>query len=47
MAFKSLADVLKYYQIHYIDDEFEIIKTANINEAVKQDILFTLREIAY
>ena len=47
MAFKSLAEVLKYYQIHYIDDEFEIIKTANINEAVKQDILFTLREVAY
>lgn len=45
--FKSLADVLKYYQIHYLDDEFEIIKTANINEAVKKDILFTLREVAY
>ncbi|MDD2863620.1 MAG: hypothetical protein PHC99_02710 [Methylococcales bacterium] len=45
--FKSLAAVLKHYQIHYQEADFEIMKTANLNESVKADILFTLKEVAY
>ena len=45
--FKSLAAVLKYYQIHYKEADFAIIKTATLNESVRQDIIFTLREVAY
>ena len=45
--FKSLAAVLKHYQIHYHEADFEIIKTANLNESVKADIVFTLKEVAY
>jgi hypothetical protein len=45
--FKSLASVLKHYQIHYIEADFEIVKTASLNEAVRQDIIFTLKEVAY
>lgn len=45
--FKSLAAVLKHYQIHYQEANFEIIKTANLNESVKADIVFTLKEVAY
>ncbi len=45
--FKSLAAVLKHYQIHYQEMDFEIIKTATLNEAVRQDIFFTLKEVAY
>jgi len=45
--FKSLAAVLKHYQIHYKEDDFEIIKTATLNESVRQDIFFTLKEVAY
>jgi hypothetical protein len=45
--FKSLANVLKHYQIHYTEEDFKIVKTANINEAVRQDIVFTLKEVAY
>jgi hypothetical protein len=45
--FKSLAHVLKHYQLHYQENEFEIIKKATINDAVRADILFTLKEVAY
>jgi len=45
--FKSLAAVLKHYQIHYKEADFEIIKTATLNESVRQDIFFTLKEVAY
>lgn len=45
--FKSLADVLKHYQIHYIEDEFKLIKTATISKAVHEDITFTLKKVAY
>lgn len=45
--FKSLAAVLKHYQIHYKEADFEIIKTATLNESVRQDIVFTLKEVAY
>ncbi len=45
--FKSLAAVLKHYQIHYKDADFEIIKTATLNESMRQDIFFTLKEVAY
>ena len=45
--FKSLAAVLKHYQIHYKEADFFIIKTAILNESVRQDIIFTLREVAY
>ena len=45
--FKSLAAVLKHYQIHYKEADFEIIKTAVLDDAVRQDIIFTLKEVAY
>jgi hypothetical protein len=45
--FKSLSAVLKHYQIHYSEAEFEIVKTATLNDAVREDILFTLKEVAY
>ncbi len=45
--FKSLAAVLKHYQIHYKEADFDIIKTATISESVQQDIVFTLKEVAY
>jgi hypothetical protein len=45
--FKSLAAVLKHYQIHYKEADFEIIKTATLNESVRQDIFFTLKEVVY
>lgn len=45
--FKSLAAVLKHYQIHYKEADFEIIKTAVLDDAVRQDIVFTLKEVAY
>jgi hypothetical protein len=45
--FKSLAAVLKHYQIYYEEADFEIIKTARLNESVRQDIVFTLKEVAY
>ena len=45
--FKSLAAVLKHYQIYYQEADFEIIKTARLNETVRQDIFFTLKEVAY
>lgn len=45
--FKSLSDVLKHHTIHYTQEDFEIIKTVNISENVKADILFTLNEIPY
>jgi hypothetical protein len=45
--FNSLAAVLKHYQIHYKDADFEIIKTAALDDSVRQDIIFTLKEVAY
>ena len=45
--FKSLAAVLKHYQIHYKEADFEIIKTAVLDDAVRQDIVFTLKEVVY
>jgi hypothetical protein len=45
--FKTLAHVLKHYQIHYTEEDFKITKTATLNEAVRQDITFTLKEVAY
>lgn len=45
--FKSLAAVLKNYQIHYDEADFQIIKTISLNEGVREDILFTLKEVAY
>ena len=34
--FKTLAAVLKHYQIHYKEADFDIIKTATISESVQQ-----------
>jgi hypothetical protein len=45
--FKSLAAVLKHYQIHYDEADFQIIKTILLNDEVREDILFTLKEVAY
>jgi hypothetical protein len=45
--FKSLSAVLKHYKIHYAEADFVIIKTAIMQEAVQQDIVFTLKEVAY
>lgn len=45
--FKTLAAVLKHYQIYYQEADFDIIKTATLHQAVHQDILFTLKEVAY
>lgn len=45
--FKSLSSVLKHYQIHYTEEDFKIIKEASLSEAVRQDIIFTLKEVAY
>ena len=45
--FKSLAAVLKHYHIHYKETDFSIIKTATLHESVREDIIFTLREVAY
>ncbi|WP_394754259.1 hypothetical protein [Crenothrix sp.] len=45
--FKSLSNVLKHFQIHYIEADFKIVRIVEINEAVRQDIVFTLKEVAY
>lgn len=45
--FRALSNVLKHYQIHYTEADFEVIKIAEINPAVRQDIAFTLKEVAY
>ncbi|CAK0777321.1 conserved hypothetical protein [Gammaproteobacteria bacterium] len=45
--FKSLATVLKHYKINYTETDFKIIKTAEMSQAVRQDISFTLKEVAY
>ncbi len=45
--FKSLAAVLKSYQIHYTEQSFEITTKATLDESVRADILFTLKEVAY
>lgn len=45
--FKSFSDVLLHYDIHYIQEDFDLIKTAQITEAVKDEILFTLNEVPY
>jgi len=45
--FKSLAAVLKHYQIHYGEADFQITKTILLNDEVREDILFTLKEVAY
>jgi hypothetical protein len=45
--FKSLSDVLKYYSIRYAKEDFKIVKTINISETFKSDVLFTLNEIPY
>jgi hypothetical protein len=45
--FKSLAAVLKHYQIQYREQAFVITKNAILNESVRQDIVFTLKEVAY
>lgn len=45
--FKSLSAVLKHYQIHYIEADFAIITAAIISPAVREDIVFTLKEVAY
>lgn len=45
--FKSLSMVLKHHNIRYCEEDFTIIKTAIMTEGVKQDIIFTLREVPY
>ena len=45
--FKSLSDVLIHHGIHYEEASFEIIKTATLNDAVKEEIDFTLKELPY
>lgn len=45
--FKSLSDVLKFYNIHYFEANFIIVKTEKLNEVMQLDIMFTLKEIPY
>lgn len=45
--FKSLSDVLKFYNIHYFEANFVIVKTETLHEVMQQDIMFTLKEIPY
>jgi hypothetical protein len=44
---KSLSDVLIYYNILYAKEEFVIIKSSDMNQAVKDDIAFTLERVPY
>jgi hypothetical protein len=45
--FKSLAAVLKHHEVRYLEEDFKMLKNARMTEAVRQDILFTLKEVAY
>jgi hypothetical protein len=45
--FKSLGDVLKQYQIHYLEEEFKIITQVKVPKSLTTDLAFTLKNIAY
>ncbi len=44
---KSLSDVLIHHNIHYEEATFEMIKTAALNDVIKTEIAFTLKELPY
>ncbi len=44
---KSLSDVLIHHGIHYEQENFELIKTAQLSETLKNDISFTLNKVPY
>jgi hypothetical protein len=45
--FKSLSAVLKHHGIYYVEEVFCASKSNPMTEAVRQDIAFTLKEVAY
>ena len=46
-SFKSLAEVLKKYKIRYQERDFEITNTTEPPPVLREDITFTLNEVAY
>ena len=45
--FKSLSDVLIHHDIYYKRENFELIKTAQLNEITKNEIEFAINKIPY
>ena len=45
--FKSLADVLRHYRINYLKQSFEITKSSQASDSLKEEIRFNMEEIAY
>ena len=45
--FKSLADVLRHYRISYLKQSFEITKSSQASDSLKEEIRFNMEEIAY
>lgn len=46
-SFKSLAEVLKKYKIRYQEQDFEITQNVEAPPVLREDITFTLNEVAY
>ena len=46
-SFSSLSQVIKKYQIKYVEELFHTFKIRKASEVLQQDITFTLQNVAY
>lgn len=46
-SFSSLSQVIKKYQIKYVEELFHAFKIRKASEVLQQDITFTLQNVAY